>query len=167
MPPSACILSRQHGGKNFPDRLTLSYRKASEPALRREPAPEGRVLCLGRQVRGPAWAPRRLLGGKEISYNNYFDANGALELVKDFADPAIAIIKHANPAGCAIDSDLVEAYRKAYFGDVNAAMGGIIAVNRPVTAELAKAIVETYSRWGKKLGAGGFYRRDRHRPLYR
>ena len=99
----------------------------------------------------------KLLGGKEISYNNYFDANGALELVKEFADPAVAIIKHANPAGCAVDDDLVEAYRKAYFGDVNAAMGGIIAVNRPVTAELAKAIVESYKRWGKAAGAGGFF----------
>ena len=77
--------------------------------------------------------------------------------MKDFSDPAVAIIKHANPAGCAIGDDLVEAYRKAYFGDVNACMGGIVAVNRPVTVELAQAITETYQRWGKKAGAGGFY----------
>ena len=69
----------------------------------------------------------------------------------------MAIIKHSNPAGCAVDDDLVEAYRKAYFGDVNAAMGGIVAVNRPVTEALASAIVETYKRWGKKAGAGGFF----------
>jgi phosphoribosylaminoimidazolecarboxamide formyltransferase/IMP cyclohydrolase len=69
----------------------------------------------------------------------------------------VAIIKHANPAGCAIDEDLVEAYRKAYFGDVNACMGGIVAVNRPVTKQLAQAVVETYQRWGKARGAGGFY----------
>ena len=98
-----------------------------------------------------------MLGGKEISYNNYFDANGALELVKEFDKPAVAIIKHANPAGVSIDDDLVEAYRKAYFGDVNAAMGGIVAVNRPVTKELALAITETYQRWGKERGAGGFF----------
>ena len=51
----------------------------------------------------------------------------------------------------------MEAYRKAYFGDVNACMGGIVAVNRPVTVELAGAITETYKRWGKDRGAGGFY----------
>ncbi len=78
-------------------------------------------------------------------------------MIKDFADPAIAIIKHANPSGCAVDKDLVEAYRKAYLADVNAAMGGIIAVNRPVTAELASAIVESYKRWGKASGAMGFF----------
>lgn len=96
-----------------------------------------------------------------ISYNNYFDADGALELVKDidkaFGRPAVAIIKHANPAGCAIDDDIVAAYEKAYFGDVNAAMGGIIAINRPMTEALASAIVETYQRYGKERGAGGFY----------
>ena len=80
-----------------------------------------------------------------------------MELVKEFDEPTVAIIKHANPAGCAVDEDLVEAYRNAYFGDVNACMGGIVAVNRPVTTELASAIVETYKRWGKPAGAGGFY----------
>jgi phosphoribosylaminoimidazolecarboxamide formyltransferase/IMP cyclohydrolase len=51
----------------------------------------------------------------------------------------------------------VEAYRKAYLADVNAAMGGIVAVNRPVAVELAQAIVESYKRWGKAAGAGGFF----------
>ncbi len=92
-----------------------------------------------------------------MSFLNYYDANGALELIKEFDAPAVAVIKHANPAGCAVDENLVEAYRKSYFGDVNACMGGIIAVNRPVTAELAQAIVETYQRWGKDRGAGGFF----------
>ena len=78
-------------------------------------------------------------------------------MVKEFDRPAIAIIKHANPAGVSIDDDLVEAYRKSYFGDVNACMGGIVAVNRPVTQELATAITETYARWGKDSGAGGFF----------
>ena len=148
-------LSAQQG-QAFPDRLTLSYRKVSELRYGENPHQGGAFYRSGDRAEACV-GTAQLLGGREISYNNYFDANGALELVKDFERPAIAIIKHANPAGCAIDDDLVEAYRKAYFGDVNAAMGGIIAVNRPVTAELAKAIVETYSRWGRKLGAGGFY----------
>jgi len=143
-------------GERFPERLALSYRKAGDLRYGENPhqqaafyaAPGGDEPCVARA---------RLLGGKPISFNNYFDANGALELVKEFDRPAVAIIKHANPAGCALDDDLVEAYRKAYFGDVNACMGGIVAVNHPVTTALAQAIVETYARWGKPRGAGGFY----------
>ncbi len=143
-------------GQEFPDRLTLSYRKAADLRYGENPHQKG-AFYVGADDHEACVARARLLGGKEISYNNYFDANGALELVKDFDQPAVAIIKHANPAGCAIDDDLVEAYRKAYLGDVNAAMGGIIAVNRPVSPDLAKAIVESYKRWGKPAGAGGFF----------
>ncbi|MBI5725202.1 MAG: bifunctional phosphoribosylaminoimidazolecarboxamide formyltransferase/IMP cyclohydrolase [Planctomycetes bacterium] len=143
-------------GQEFPDRLTLSYRKARD--LRYGENPHQRAaFYTSADASEPCVGHARLLGGKEISYNNYFDANAALELIKEFAAPAVAIIKHANPAGCAIDDDLVEAYRKAYFGDVNAAMGGIVAVNRPVGADLAKAICESYQRWGKQAGAGGFF----------
>ncbi|MDY6913060.1 MAG: bifunctional phosphoribosylaminoimidazolecarboxamide formyltransferase/IMP cyclohydrolase [Planctomycetota bacterium] len=143
-------------GEKFPERLTFSYRKACDLRYGENPHQKG-AFYVGSDDSEPCIARAKLLGGKAISYNNYFDANGALELVKEFDDPAVAIIKHANPAGCAIDDCLVEAYRKAYFGDVNAAMGGIVAVNRPVTSELARAITETYQRWGKDAGAGGFF----------
>ncbi len=143
-------------GDELPERMTFSYRKACELRYGENPHQQAGFYVSGEESE-PCIATAKLLGGKEISYNNYFDANGALELVKEFDEPAVAIIKHANPAGCAIDSDLVEAYRKAYFGDVNACMGGIIAVNRPITAELARAITETYPRWGKEHGAGGFF----------
>jgi len=143
-------------GQEFPDRIAFSFTKAGD--LRYGENPHQRAaFYVSPDAAEPCIARARLLGGKPISYNNYYDANGALELVKDFDAPAVAIIKHANPAGCAIDDDLVEAYRKAYFGDVNAAMGGIVAVNRPVSEQLATAIIETYSRWGKAAGAGGFY----------
>ena len=143
-------------GEEFPQRVTFSYRKARDLRYGENPHQKA-AFYVGTDLSEPCVAGAKLLGGKEISYNNYFDANGALELVKEFDAPAIAIIKHANPAGCAIDEDLVEAYRKAYLADVNAAMGGIIAVNRPVTGELAGAITECYQRWGKKAGAGGFF----------
>ncbi len=146
----------QQAGEEFPRRVSFSYTKAAELRYGENPHQKA-AFYVSPDAAEPCVGHARFLGGKEISYNNYFDANGALELVKEFTAPAVAIIKHANPAGCAIDEDLVEAYRKAYFGDVNAAMGGIIAVNRPVSAELASAIVETYQRWGKDRGAGGFY----------
>jgi phosphoribosylaminoimidazolecarboxamide formyltransferase/IMP cyclohydrolase len=143
-------------GVEFPGRLTLSFTKASELRYGENPHQKA-AFYVSSDASEPCVARAKLLGGKEISYNNYFDANGALELVKDFPAPAVAIIKHANPAGCAIDDNLVEAYRKAYLADVNAAMGGIVAINRPVTADLAAAIVESYKRWGKDAGAGGFF----------
>ena len=143
-------------GDELPDSVTVSYTKIADLRYGENPHQKG-AFYVGSDASEPCIARAKLLGGKPISYNNYFDANGALELVKDFDQPAVAIIKHANPAGCAVDDDLVEAYRKAYFGDVNAAMGGIVAVNRPVTEELATAIVETYKRWGKSAGAGGFF----------
>ncbi len=148
-------LAEQRGDK-LPQRISFSYTKSSDLRYGENPHQDG-AFYVGPDATEPCIARAKLLGGKPISYNNYFDANGALELVKDFDEPAVAIIKHANPAGCAIDDDLVEAYRKSYYGDVNACMGGIIAVNRPVTCELATAIVETYSRWGKAAGAGGYF----------
>lgn len=142
-------------GQDLPERISLSYRKARD--LRYGENPHQRAAFYVRErTREPSVAAAKQLGGIDMSFVNYYDANGAIELVKEFDAPAVAIIKHANPAGCAIDEDLVEAYRKAYFGDVNACMGGIIASNRTVTAELAQAIVETYQRWGKQRGAGGF-----------
>jgi phosphoribosylaminoimidazolecarboxamide formyltransferase / IMP cyclohydrolase len=143
-------------GESMPERVTFSYRKACDLRYGENPHQQG-AFYVGSDADETCIARARLLGGREISFNNYYDANGALELVKEFDEPAIAIIKHSNPAGCAIDDDLVEAYRKAYFGDVNACMGGIVAVNRPVKADLATAITETYARWGKERGAGGFY----------
>ncbi len=143
-------------GEEFPDRIAFSYTKASDLRYGENSHQKG-AFYVSADASEPCIGRAKLIGGKAISYNNYFDANGALELVKEFDDPAVAIIKHANPAGCAVDADIVEAYRKAYFGDVNAAMGGIVAVNRPVTPALAQAITETYKRWGADAGAGGFF----------
>jgi len=143
-------------GQFLPDRIGFSYRKLRDLRYG-ENSHQRAAFYVSGQTAEPGVGTARLVGGKAISYNNYFDANGAIELVKEFAAPTVAIIKHANPAGCATDDDLVEAYRKAYLGDVNAAMGGIVAVNRPVTKDLAGAIVESYRRWGKAAGAGGFF----------
>ena len=85
------------------------------------------------------------------------DANAAFELVKEFDEPAAVVVKHMNPCGCAIDEDIRLAYRKAYEGDVVSAFGGIIAVNRTVDEELARTIMESYGRFGKALGASGFF----------
>lgn len=80
--------------------------------------------------------------GKELSFNNIADTDAALELVKTFDDTACVIVKHANPCGVAVGSSLFEAYDRAYKTDPTSAFGGIIAFNRELDAETAKAIVD-------------------------
>ncbi len=88
-------------------------------------------------------ATARFLQGKELSYNNIADADAALECVKLFAgSPACVIVKHANPCGVAIGSNLADAYDKAYAGDPVSAFGGIIAFNAALDAHTAKLIVD-------------------------
>ncbi|MGS2613440.1 bifunctional phosphoribosylaminoimidazolecarboxamide formyltransferase/IMP cyclohydrolase [Micromonospora sp. LZ34] len=86
------------------------------------------------------------LHGKEMSYNNYVDADAAWRAANDFADqPAVAIIKHANPCGIAVGADVAEAHRKAHACDPVSAYGGVIAVNRPVSVELARQVAEIFT----------------------
>ncbi len=99
---------------------------------------------------------------KSMSFNNYVDASAAVDLCEDlhrgFADKSVCVfVKHTNACGCCVDDDPLEAYRKAYLGDPNAAMGGILACNFKVEAEFATVVMETYDRWGKAAGAGGFF----------
>ncbi len=82
------------------------------------------------------------LQGKALSYNNIADTDAALECVKSFADPACVIVKHANPCGVAVASDIGRAYDLAFQTDPTSAFGGIIAFNRELDANTAKAIVE-------------------------
>src|SRR5207253_1782482 len=80
------------------------------------------------------------LGGKEMSYNNYVDADAAWRSANDFAQPCVAIIKHANPCGIAVGADVAEAHRKAHECDPVSAYGGVIGANRPVTTALAEQL---------------------------
>jgi len=85
------------------------------------------------------------LHGKELSFNNVLDITAASELMADFPEPAVAILKHTNPCGVGSDPDLREAWDKAFATDKQAPFGGVIICNRPVTEALAKAIREIFS----------------------
>ncbi|MFF4619947.1 bifunctional phosphoribosylaminoimidazolecarboxamide formyltransferase/IMP cyclohydrolase [Nonomuraea jabiensis] len=85
------------------------------------------------------------LHGKEMSYNNYLDSDAAWRAAWDFSEPCVAIIKHQNPCGIAIGADVAEAHRKAHACDPVSAYGGVIAVNREVTAELARQIADIFT----------------------
>ena len=86
-----------------------------------------------------------LLSGKEMSFNNYVDADAAWQLVCDFDEPACAIIKHTNPAGCALGTTGEEAYRRALACDPVSAFGGIVAFNRNVDEAAARAVIEIFT----------------------
>ena len=95
-------------------------------------------------------AQAKQFGGKEMSFNNYVDADAALRAAYDFNEPAVAIIKHANPCGIAIGSagsqdPIADAHAKAHFCDSVSAYGGVIAANRPVTLEMAKQVADIFT----------------------
>ncbi|TXJ75295.1 bifunctional phosphoribosylaminoimidazolecarboxamide formyltransferase/IMP cyclohydrolase [Streptomyces lavendulae] len=85
------------------------------------------------------------LHGKEMSYNNYTDTDAARRAAYDHAEPCVAIIKHANPCGIAVGADVAEAHRKAHACDPLSAFGGVIAVNRPVSKEMAEQVAEIFT----------------------
>lgn len=85
------------------------------------------------------------LHGKEMSYNNFTDADAAYRAAYDFTEPAVAIIKHANPCGIAVGADIAEAHRKAHACDPVSAFGGVIATNRPVSVEMAQQVAEVFT----------------------
>jgi len=83
-------------------------------------------------------------GAKALSYNNYNDADGALNLIKEFDEPAAAVIKHTNPAGCATADTVSEAYGKALSTDPMSAFGGIVALNRECDTATAEQIIDSF-----------------------
>jgi phosphoribosylaminoimidazolecarboxamide formyltransferase/IMP cyclohydrolase len=95
-------------------------------------------------------AQAKQFGGKEMSYNNYVDADAAVRAAFDFIEPAVAIIKHANPCGIAIgasssDDPIADAHAKAHFCDSVSAFGGVIAANRVVTLKMASQVAEIFT----------------------
>ena len=128
-------------GQMFPEALSVPIRKAAELRYGENPHQHAALYVpVGPSARGIAQAEQ--IQGKALSYNNYNDADAALELVAEFRDgpPTVVIVKHANPCGVATGETLVEAYQAALACDSVSAFGGIIAVNRPLDGPTAQAI---------------------------
>jgi phosphoribosylaminoimidazolecarboxamide formyltransferase/IMP cyclohydrolase len=104
------------------------------------------AAALYRTGHGPAGlAGAEQLHGKEMSYNNYVDTDAARRAAYDFDEPAVAIIKHANPCGVAVGGDIAEAHARAHACDPVSAFGGVIAANRPVSVEMARQVAEVFT----------------------
>jgi len=93
----------------------------------------------------PGIAQAEQLHGKEMSYNNYVDADAAHRAAYDFAGPCVAIIKHSNPCGIAVGTDIAEAHRKAHACDPMSAFGGVIAANQPISVAMAEQVADVFT----------------------
>ncbi|WP_432080299.1 bifunctional phosphoribosylaminoimidazolecarboxamide formyltransferase/IMP cyclohydrolase [Streptomyces sp. WAC 04229] len=128
-------------GEQFPEFIGVTY--ARKNVLRYGENPHQPAALYTGGCGGLAEAEQ--LHGKEMSYNNYVDTDAARRAAYDHAEPCVAIIKHANPCGIAVGADVAEAHRKAHACDPLSAFGGVIAVNRPVSKEMAEQVAEIFT----------------------
>jgi phosphoribosylaminoimidazolecarboxamide formyltransferase/IMP cyclohydrolase len=135
------VLTDTGEGSGFPAWTGATWEKAA--VLRYGENPH-QPAALYRHWRGGLAAAEQL-HGKEMSYNNYVDADAARRTAFDFTEPAVAIIKHANPCGIAVGKDIAEAHRRAHECDPVSAYGGVIATNAPVSVEMAKQVAEIFT----------------------
>ncbi len=127
---------------DFPRTLSLQLQQVQTMRYGENPHQKA-AFFIEHNVTEAGIATARQLQGKALSYNNIADTDAALECVKQFDEgPACVIVKHANPCGVALGDSLLEAYERAYSTDPESAFGGIIAFNRELDGETAKAIVE-------------------------
>ncbi|MFN2561160.1 MAG: bifunctional phosphoribosylaminoimidazolecarboxamide formyltransferase/IMP cyclohydrolase [Jatrophihabitans sp.] len=133
------------GGQSsgFPGWVAASWERAG--VLRYGENPHQRAALYVSPDSSIGIAHAELLQGKEMSYNNYVDADAAWRAAYDFQDPCVAIIKHANPCGIAVGADIADAHRKAHACDPTSAFGGVIATNRPVSAEMAEFVATIFT----------------------
>ena len=133
-------------GLMFPDAVSIPLRRGQELRYGENPHQQAALyLPVGPATRGIGQAQQ--VQGKELSYNNFNDADAALELVAEFRDaaPTVVIVKHANPCGVATAETLLEAYRAAFACDSVSAFGGIVACNRSLDGPTAEAICEIFT----------------------
>ena len=133
-------LRKQTGMPIFPEKLSLTYEKVQDMRYGENP---GQTAAFYKEIGnefGGTLAAAQQLHGKELSYNNINDTNGALECLKEFDEPCVVAVKHANPCGVGIGEDIYKAYTNAYNADPVSIFGGIIACNRKVDAATATEI---------------------------
>ena len=129
-------------GNPFPGWVGATWDRAATLRYGENPHQAAALYASG----APGLAVAEQLSGKEMSYNNYVDADAAWRAAHDHGDvPCVAVIKHANPCGIAIGQDVAEAHRKAHATDPTSAFGGVIAVNGEVSVELAEQIAEIFT----------------------
>lgn len=132
-------------GTGFPSWVGATWSKSAVLRYGENPH-QGAALYVSGFAPQPGLAQAKQLHGKEMSYNNYVDADAAVRAAYDHGDqPTVAVVKHANPCGIAVGVDVADAHRRAHACDPVSAFGGIIATNRPVTLEMARTVAEIFT----------------------
>ena len=124
----------------MPDEIPLGLKKISNLRYGENPHQQAGLYITHKQEGSLANA--KIFQGKELSYNNFLDANTAMKCVMEFDDPACVIVKHVNPCGVATGTDLNHAYHKSFETDPESAFGGVIAFNRSVDNDLVRNIIK-------------------------
>ncbi|MCX6402517.1 MAG: bifunctional phosphoribosylaminoimidazolecarboxamide formyltransferase/IMP cyclohydrolase [Actinobacteria bacterium] len=137
------VVSSTDEGTGFPNWIGVTYNR--EDVLRYGENPHQKSAVYTAGIGEVAIAGAKQIHGKQMSYNNYVDADAARRAAFDFSEPAVAIIKHSNPCGIAVGKDVADAHRKAHETDPVSAFGGVIAANRKVTAEMARQVAEIFT----------------------
>lgn len=128
---------------SYPETLSLTFEKVQEMRYGENPHQTG---CLYKEVgkcKGSLVTAKQL-NGKELSFNNINDTNGALELLKEFEEPTVVACKHGNPCGVGSDSDIYKAWQKAYLADKMSIFGGIVVANREINEAIAEEMSEMF-----------------------
>ncbi len=137
-------LKKQQGEQDWPRRISFSGTLKQPLRYGENPHQQAALYMIDGSTR-PGAAHATQVQGKELSYNNINDTDAAFETVAEFDQPAVAIIKHANPCGVAIGDNINQAYERALMCDPVSAFGGIIALNRTLTKSAAEQIINTFS----------------------
>ncbi len=132
----------KQAGETFPERLTVAAERVQ--VLRYGENPHQRAAFYSDGSRRPGIATARIVQGKELSYNNIGDTEAAYECVAEFKEPAVVVVKHANPCGVAVAQDQYSAYLKAYACDPVSIFGGIVAVNTTLEARTAEDLSKLF-----------------------
>lgn len=139
----ADYLKKERKDESFPETLTMTFEKVQDMRYGENPHQKACFYReVGKQVGSLVDAVQ--LNGKELSFNNINDTNGALELLKEYEEPTVVACKHGNPCGVGSANTIMEAWKKAYEADKVSIFGGIVTINREVNEELAKEIQKIF-----------------------
>ena len=136
-------LKNERNDETFPETLTMTFEKVQDMRYGENPHQKAAFYREVGNHRG-SLVDAVQLNGKELSFNNINDTNGALELLKEFEEPTVVACKHGNPCGVGSADTILEAFNKAYEADKVSIFGGIVTVNREVTAPLAKEMAKIF-----------------------
>ncbi|MEE1313157.1 MAG: bifunctional phosphoribosylaminoimidazolecarboxamide formyltransferase/IMP cyclohydrolase [Lachnospiraceae bacterium] len=139
----AAYLKQERGDDSLPETLTLTYEKVQDMRYGENPHQKAAFYReIGKKAGSLVDAVQ--LNGKELSFNNINDTNGALELLKEFTEPTVVACKHGNPCGVGSADNIMDAWTKAFEADKTSIFGGIVVINRPVTLELATELKKIF-----------------------